>query len=74
MHDPPDPLRIHPHPKGHRCHHHLDLASTEGQLNLLSVLQSGHVAVSQSCSGNIVVHVLYDIMTVQGQCGYACVL
>ena len=39
VHDPPDPLGVHPHAKGHRSHHNLDLASTKGQLDLLSILQ-----------------------------------
>jgi len=39
VHDPPDPLGIPPHAKCHCSHHTLDLASTKGQLDLLSVLQ-----------------------------------
>jgi len=39
VHDPPDPLGVYPHAKSHCSHHDLDLASTERQLDLLSVLQ-----------------------------------
>jgi len=43
VHDPPDPLGIPPHAKCHCSHHTLDLASTKGQLDLLSVLQVLHI-------------------------------
>ena len=44
MDDPPDPLGIHPHPKGNSSHHNFGLACAKGLLDALSVLQRRRVS------------------------------
>ena len=53
MHNPPHPLRIHPHPKGNSSHHHFGLAGTEGLLDVLPVLHKPH-----SCASGRMLHLL----------------